>query len=265
MENSRLTEDVLSRFGFRFFKKTSAHTARSMMLDELKSLFSYVHDPKATKEDYHNAIVIENCLGKRSEANRKISFNKLRYLYGLDSDFAVFRCLRYFWERDAKGKALLALFCAYARDNLLQLSAPVIFSLEEGQYAKKELFEEHIYKDNPKRFTEATLKSTVRNLRASWTKSGHLVDDKEKMRSRVQATSGSVAYSLFLGYLVGVRGQNLFSTDYMKLLDCPVVRCVELAENASRRGWIVFKRIGTVMEVQFPNLLTEQEREWIHE
>ena len=38
-----------------------------------------------------------------------------------------------------------------------------------------------------------------------------------------------------------------------------------MAEEASRRGWINFKRIGNVMEVQFTNLLTAQEREWIHE
>jgi hypothetical protein len=44
-----------------------------------------------------------------------------------------------------------------------------------------------------------------------------------------------------------------------------VARGVELAEDASRRGWINFKHIGKVMEVQFPNLLTANEREWIHE
>ena len=79
------------------------------------------------------------------------------------------------------------------------------------------------------------------------------------------ATAGSVSYALFLGYLVWVRGEALFTTEYARLLDCSTARSVELAEEASRRGWIVFKRIGKVMEVQFPNLLNAKEVEWIHE
>jgi hypothetical protein len=72
-----------------------------------------------------------------------------------------------------------------------------------------------------------------------------------------------VSYALFLGYLNGVRGEALFHTEYAKLLDCSMERAIELAEDASRQGWIVFKRVGTVIEVLFPNLLTEEEMEWI--
>jgi hypothetical protein len=36
---------------------------------------------------------------------------------------------------------------------------------------------------------------------------------------------------------------------------------MELAEQASRRGWIVCNRIGTVVEVRFPQLLTPQQQE----
>jgi hypothetical protein len=42
-------------------------------------------------------------------------------------------------------------------------------------------------------------------------------------------------------------------------------RAVALAEEASRRGWIVFKRVGEVIEVLFPRLITPQEMEWIRE
>jgi hypothetical protein len=49
------------------------------------------------------------------------------------------------------------------------------------------------------------------------------------------------------------------------LLDCSAENAVQLAENASRRGWIVCKRIGAVVEVLFPNLLTPLEQEWIRE
>ncbi len=36
---------------------------------------------------------------------------------------------------------------------------------------------------------------------------------------------------------------------------------ITLAEEASRKGWIVVKRIGDVIEVLFPNLMTAKEQE----
>ena len=78
-------------------------------------------------------------------------------------------------------------------------------------------------------------------------------------------TPGSVAYALLLGYLSGARGEGLFSTEYVKVLDCSRDRIIELAGEASIKGWIIFKRIGNIMEVLFPNLLNQQEKEWIRD
>lgn len=264
MENPNLNSDILSRFGFRL-EKGNTHAARSMMLDELQALLACVRNPDAIKSDYRKAIVEENCLGKRSEETRKITSMHLGFLYGLDPSITTFRALRFFWDRDIAGRPLLALLSAYARDGLVRKSAPIILQLAEGAIFHKEKLEEYINGDNPNRFTEVSLKSVVRNLSATWTKSGHLIEKENKIRTRAKATTGSTAYALFLGYLCGVRGEALFSTEFAKLLDCSAARAVELAEEASRRGWINFKRIGKVMEVQFTNLLTAQEREWIHE
>jgi hypothetical protein len=44
----------------------------------------------------------------------------------------------------------------------------------------------------------------------------------------------------------------------MHLLDSPVEDCIELAENASCRGWLSFKRLEDVMEAQFPKVLTKE-------
>ena len=264
MENPNLNSDILSRFGFRL-EKGNTHAARSMMLDELQALLACVRKPDAVKGDYRKAIVEENCLGKRSVETRKITSMHLGFLYGLDPSITTFRALRYFWDRDIAARPLLALLSAYARDGLVRTSAPVILSLVEGERFHKEKLEEYINKANPNRFTEISLRSVVRNLSATWTKSGHLVEEENKIRTYAKATVGSAAYALFLGYLCGARGEALFSTEFAKLLDCSSARVIELAEEASRRGWINFKRIGNVMEVQFTNLLTEQEREWIHE
>lgn len=241
------------------------HTARTMMLEDLKLLLSYVNNPDASKKDYLKAIEEDNCLGKRSGKTRKLTCKHLIELYSLDPSITIFRALRYFWERDSDGQPLLALICAYSRDALLRMSAPFIIHHKSGEIVNRESLEVHIEKKFTDRFSEATLKSLAQNLNSTWTKSGHLKGKAKKVRARASATPGSVSYALFLGYLAGVRGEELFKTWYVRLLDCPIDRSIELAEEASRRGWIIFKRVGDVVEILFPNLLTEQEREWIRE
>ena len=39
----------------------------------------------------------------------------------------------------------------------------------------------------------------------------------------------------------------------------------ELAEEASRKGWINCKRIGLVIEIVFPNLITQKELDQLYE
>ena len=51
----------------------------------------------------------------------------------------------------------------------------------------------------------------------------------------------------------------------MKSQDAPASVCVELAEQAARRGWIEFKRVGDVMEVAFPRLIRVEEEAVIRE
>jgi hypothetical protein len=79
------------------------------------------------------------------------------------------------------------------------------------------------------------------------------------------ATPSTVSLALLLGYVTGLRGESLLKSDYTRILDCSFERTVELAEDASRRGWISFKRVGQVVEVLFPNLITATEMEWLRE
>ena len=253
-----------SLFGFRF-DNGSAHTARTMMLEDLQLLLSYISNQDSPKNDYLKAVTEDNCLGKRSVKARTLTSGHLVYLYSLDPSTTIFQALRYFWDRDVDGQPLLALLCSYSRDSLLRISAPLIVQLTEGETIARVDLEEYINGKYPDRFSKATLKSTAQNLNSTWTKSGHLVGKTKKIRARAVATPGSVSYALFLGYLTGIRGESLFTTEYASLLDCSKAHLIELAEDASRRGWIVFKRIENIIEVQFYNLLTAQERGWILE
>lgn len=241
-------------FGFSH-ERGGAHTARTLMLAELRSLLIYVDQADAPKSVYQAAVQVANCLGKRSGRSRGLTFKHLADLYALNPEVLLFRALRFFWPRDPAGQPLLAALCAYARDPILRGSAPLLLGLPPGAPLSREAMEAWIDHPEPGRFSPATLRSTAANINASWTQAGHLTGRVHKVRTLAQPTPATVAYALLLGYLQGQRGELLFQTDYLRLLDCAFERALELAEDASRRGWISLKRIGSVVEVTFPRLI----------
>lgn len=238
-----------------------AHTSRTIMVDELGRLISEIKDICAPRNQYRSAIVENNVLGKRSAKTRMLTYRHLSDLYGLDPCLLVFRGLRFFWEREAGGQAMLALQCAYARDALLRSSAPHIFSTPEGATISREAMETHIGSIFPNRFSAATLKSTAQNLNSSWTKAGHLSGRAVKTRCKAKPMPGNAAYALYLGHLMGLRGMSLFTSPYAKLLDCNSDQSLELAQQAAQKGWISVNHIGDVFEVSFPKLQQPAERE----
>lgn len=263
--NEENTHNIkLERLGFSF-ERGGVHTARTMMLAELRALLSFVDAADADKADYMEAIQAANCLGKRSGKTRTLTFRHLADLYALDPSLLVFRALRFFWQRDVDGQPLLAVLCAYTRDPMLRATAPFILEFPEGTIITRESMEDLIDAQEPGRFSKATLTSTAQNINSSWTQAGHLAGRARKVRARAVATPGAVSVALLLGYVSGLRGESLFKSDYTKMLDCSFERTIELAEDASRRGWISLKRVGQVVEVLFPNLITAQEMEWLRE
>lgn len=252
------------KFGFAF-PFGSPHVSRTMMFAELSILLEYVNTPGASRSDYIHAVVEDNCLAKRTDKNRIISKRYLLELYSLDPNMLLFRSLLFFWKRDSGGRHLLALLCSYARDPLLKASAKYILPLTEGALVTRQTMEEFLDSLAPGRYSTGKLASNAKNLNSTWTQSGHLTGRTQKKRSKAIPTMSSVSYALLLGYLTGVRGRSLFTSEYIKLLDCSLEHAIELAEEASRRGWIALKRVGDVIEVLFPNLINAQEMEWLRE
>ncbi len=265
---SRLNEanqhNKLKRLGFSY-ERGGVHASRTMMLAELRALLSFVDATNAARADYLEAIQTANCLGKRSGKTRTLTFRHMADLYALDPSLLVFRALRFFWQRDVDGQPLLAALCAYSRDPILRASAPFVLAFQEGATVTREGTEEFIDAQEPGRFSKATLKSAAQNINSSWTQSGHLAGRVRKVRARAVATPGTVSLALLLGYVSGLRGESLVKSDYTRMLDCSFEKTIELAEDASRRGWISLKRVGQVVEVLFPNLITAQEMEWLRE
>ena len=139
---------IQERFGF-CHGRNSAHMARTMMLKELRLLLNTT-PITSTKSDYEQAILEENCLGKRSSRTRKLSKRHLVNLYGLDPDITIFRMLRYFWQRDSEGRSLLACLCVYARDPLFRNTAPVIVDIDSDRLAAYSAARsQHFSSENP--------------------------------------------------------------------------------------------------------------------
>lgn len=245
-------EKYLSELGFKF-GKSGAHTSRSMMIEELKILL-FGRPETAKLEDYKQDIEVFNVLQKPSENARKYSFQPLMSMYGLTQDIYLFKVLREWWERDEKSQEKLALQLAVARDPLLRASTEVILQLEPGEHLARETMEAFLAKDDPERFSAASLKSFAQNINGTWTQAGYLTGKHKKYREIPQVSYVNVAYSLFLGHCHGLSGQRLFDSFWCQLLAQDKERLYELAHIASIRGLINFKQASEVVEVTFPTI-----------
>lgn len=250
------------RVGFRFGDK-GTHSSRTIMLEELSILLRMSH-PSFNREEYRKLIVQENCLGKRTVSTRKLSIQRLSELYGLDGEVLLFRVMRQLWQNDERGRPLLALLLAMARDPLLRITAPPIIRLRPGEELSRQALVDALNRGTGSRFNEAILDKIMRNAASSWTQSGHLQGRSRKTRHTVSPTPAVVTFALLLGYILGARGRVLFETLWTKVLDIGVEELIRIAMDAKRIGYLNLKASGGVVEVSPAQLLTEKERRLIH-
>lgn len=242
-----------------------AHAARTMMLGELCILMDSCAPEQRDLLHFQRTAEDENLLNKRSAKSRALTFRHLKHLYALDSAVLLFRGLSFFWDRDERGQPLMALSASLARDGLLLESLPDVLKLAPGTAISRESMESALDSRHPDHFSPATRRSIVQNVRSTLTQSGHLVGRVNKTRQQAEPTPGSMAYALFLSFVEGARGPGLFRTPYVLAQDAHTEQAAQLTEQAARRGWLHFKRVGDVMEVSFPQLLTARDMEVINE
>lgn len=249
----------LTTLGLRFGAK-GTHTSRTMMLKELTLVFE-VCPPDMKREHYAEAVLDQNCLGKRTVANRKLSLQHLRELYGLNPALVLFRALRRQWELDHTGRPLLALLAALARDPLLRLTVPPILCLRPGQELSRQRLTAALRTGVADRLNESTLDKVVRNTASSWTQSGHLRGRGRKIRQQVRPTPIVTTYALLLGYLLGLRGPGLFESLWAHVLDSPTNALIAQALDARRLGLLDCSQSGGIIDVSFARTLTDDERQ----
>lgn len=266
-------------FGFKNGER-GTHSGRTIMLSELRGLLQDL-PPESSVADYRAAVIEQNVLGKRTQSTRRETAQRLRTLYGLDPSVTVFRGMRFFWEKDPPAQPLLALCCSLARDPLLRLSMDLILGTPEGEKVSKTQIEHAVAEatldvtshrksyaslaGGHERFSPKTLSSIARNVSSSWTQSGYLKGRSFKYRTLPDVTVGNVAYAVLLGYLCGGRGRLLLDCVWVRLLGLSVGQVQSCLSDASGRGWLDYRGIGSVVEIRFPKLLTPKEQRWLDE
>lgn len=252
---------VAALWGFRRGRR-STHTSRTIMLHELMRLFDAMPSD-ARRGEYAEAVIEGNCLGKRTAATRKASWQRLAELYGLDPRLILFRALRHLWQADEAARPMLALLLALARDPLLRASAPAVLATPIGHEFARQAMKNDVALTVEDRFNQATLDAAIRNASSSWTQSGHLRGRSRKLRQRPQATPAATAYALLIGSAVDYSGPDAHDTPWARVLDRGAHELTELVMKAKAHGFLDFKSAGGVSDVSFPALVTRKEREYI--
>ncbi len=248
--------------GFRYGDR-GTQSSRTIMLEELSLLLAAVPGV-VNRTQYAQAVLDDNCLGKRTVSTRKLSFKRLSELYGLNPVIPVFRILRDLWTMNQQSRSLLALLLALARDPLLRITATPVINTPFGKEFARQAMTDVLATETGRRFNESILDKIVRNASSSWTQSGHLKGRVRKFRQRVSPTPVSCTYALLLAYIQGGRGLALFDSPWARLLDTAPLEVRDFADDAKRLGLVDIKQSGSIIDISFPQLLSKKELELMH-
>lgn len=232
------------------------NTSHTIVTSALAALLDQV-PPDGQLADYERAALEGNVLGKGTDGARRRTFRYLKELYLLRPDSILFRALRDLWLDDVEGRFVLAGLCALARDSVFRASSTAITGSSPGDTLTSGDLAIAVGEHFPGTYSESTLAKIGRNTFSSWEQTGHLGEGGRATKVRRQATCrpANVAYALMLGYLQGGRGEALFGTQWVQVLDQNKSHLFDLAVGASQRGLLEFRHAGGVVEVSFHQLL----------
>ena len=247
----------LEQFGFAT-NRTGGHMARSMMLTEIRQLFA-VLPLEASLDDYHSAIDGRNVLAKPTQSSREKSFRHLVELYGLDLKKPLFRTLRMLAKDQPADLPLMAMLCTYARDPQLRHSFELIDVISPGSVLPRQKMETHLETGFPGLFSEGMKKSLAQNVNTTWTACGHLEGHTKKVRSRPRPGWAAATYAMYVGYLVGLRGEILLNSVFGHLVAAAPAQLTAHLTTAAARHWLRLRNAGGVIEIDFSQLARTEE------
>lgn len=238
------------RLGLGAVRTTASHTIGIPHLVELLRAVP----PDACHEDYREAVVDDNVLGRPTQTGRQRSFRHLRELYLLDPARPDFAALRRLWDVDPDARPLLAGIHAFTRDGILRASFQAVEQAAIGTVVTSADLTKAVAMAYATDLSDATLGKTGRNTGASWTQTGHLAGRVKKIRQGVKPYPVAVTFAAYLGYLSGNRGESVLDTPWAALLDLPPGAELDALRTAHTQGLIDLLVAGNVVDVSFPLL-----------
>lgn len=258
-----MKEDNLEQLGFKY-GTSGAHSARSMMIEDLSALMA-LHPDGAPLTTFKADVVDFNVLHKGTANSRKLTLRHLIDLYSLDTSVCLYRNFLRLWaQTEDQKRPLLALQLAFCRDALLRLAIPMLSAVSPGESYSKEQTMELLEQHNPGGYRPSSLSSFAQNINGSLTQAGFLHGRNKKVRSQPSVGPTNIAFALFVAHLHGEDGSIALKSKWLKLLGINHDEIVALAHGAHSRGLIKFTHAGEVVEIRFPNWLTEHEKEVLH-
>lgn len=245
MTSSHVAE---SDFTLATLRTTASHT---IGIPHLVELLREVQSD-ASADQYRQAVVEDNILGRPTLAGRQRSFRHLRELYFLDPGRVEFAALRSLWDIDPAAQPLLAGLLAFTRDEVLRASFAAVADLPVGSGVTSADLTAAVAAQFGNEMSESTLGKTGRNTGACWTQTGHLAGRAKKVRTEVEARPVAIAYAAYLGHLAGGRGLGVLDNPWSQILGLAPGRTLEALRDAHTQGLLDLLVAGNVVDVSFP-------------
>jgi hypothetical protein len=224
------------------------HTSRTMMLAELESVLGALVSV-VTPANVRHAILEDNVLGKATRSGRKNSATKLIDLYSFNPEQQLFYAFEVLWRDASTSRPVLAVLLALSRDTVLRASVETVIGAPIGSTLTKEQLYKSLLSGFASKYAETTLQSTTRNIASSWRQSGYIKGENPIVRVKAPSDFHTVAFALLIGYLRGLRGHNLLSSDWVRLMDFDSGELEAAIAEAHRHGLITSRKIGEVIEL----------------
>ncbi len=205
----------------------------------------------ASADEYQDAVVEENVLGRPTHTGRLRAFRHLRELYLLDPADPRFAALRRYWDADPEARPLLAGILAVARDELLRASWPAIARALPGAVVTSDDLSNVVAETYAGTLSAATIGKVGRNTGACWTQTGHLSGRARKVRTTAIARPAAVAFAAYLGHLDGGRALGVLDNAWSPLLELSEADRLDALRRAHGAGLLDLQVAGRVVEVGF--------------
>ncbi len=227
------------------------HTNRTMMFAELSRIMF-----NGIGHGSFETSFSDNVAGKLSRGNQNHTNRLLKKLYGFDPSDPFFRSFIYFWENSNEGQLpAVTLIMAFRSDILLAESIDPVINTPIGHKVSVDLLEKNIVQLHPDQYSTATLRSLAQNIASSWKQTGFILGKVKNIRVQPEIDYRTVAFSLLMGYLEGLRGEFLMGSKYIRALGLPDTKVRELIAEAAKRDILQYQYSGHVTTILFPTLL----------